>query len=175
MERIIATRYLAVDGMEATTTMTTLVVLTVIRHEGRYLLVEERDGTFYLPAGRVEPGENLMAAAVRETAEEAGVAIGLTGILGFDHAWRDGPPARMVLRFVFVGYLALATSPKTRPDRHSRGARWVARDEIARLPLRHPEVTSWVDRFERGPALLPCAAYGWDGPARSDTWSARLG
>ena len=49
-------------------TSTTLVVLAVVAYEGRYLVVEERDGTFYLPAGRVEPGENLMAAAVRETA-----------------------------------------------------------------------------------------------------------
>ena len=38
-------------------TSTTLVVLTIVAHEGRYLVVEERDGTFYLPAGRVEPGE----------------------------------------------------------------------------------------------------------------------
>jgi 8-oxo-dGTP pyrophosphatase MutT (NUDIX family) len=163
--------------MQAMTTqaMMTLVVLTVVRHEGRYLLVQERDGTFYLPAGKVEPGENLMAAAVRETAEEAGVAIGLTGILGFDHAWRDGPPPRSVLRFVFVGYLGLLTAPKSRPDHHSLGARWVAREEIARLPLRHAEVATWVDRLERAPTLLPCDAYAWYGPARSGTWSARLG
>ena len=35
---------------------TTLVVLGVVHHEGRYLIVEERDGTFVLPAGRVERG-----------------------------------------------------------------------------------------------------------------------
>lgn len=66
-------------------TPTTLVVLAIVEHEGRYLVVEERDGTFYLPAGRVEPGEDLVAAAVRETAEEAGMMIGLSGLLGFDH------------------------------------------------------------------------------------------
>lgn len=156
-------------------TKTTLVVLTVVRHEGRYLLVEECDGTYYLPAGGVEPGENLMAAAVRETAEEAGIAIGLSGIVGFDHSWWEGPPAHARLRFVFAGYPALLTAPKSRPDEHSRGAGWFDRAEIGRLPLRDPEVLDWADRLERGGALLPCGAYAWYGPDRAAGWSARLG
>ena len=82
---------------------------------------------------------------------------------------------RSVLRFVFVGYLALATAPKSRPDRHSLGACWVARDEISHLPLRHDEVVTRVERHERSPTLLPCDACAWYGPARSGTWSARLG
>src|SRR5262245_19229531 len=117
-------------------TATTLVVLTIVAHEGRYLVVEERDWTFYLPAGRVEPGENLIAAAVRETAEEAGVMIGLSGLLGFDHEWFGGPSPRVKIRFAFVGYPALLGPPKSHADRHSRGARWASTEEIARLPLR---------------------------------------
>lgn len=137
-------------------TTCTLVVLVIVPHDGRYLIVEERDGTFYLPAGRVEPGENLMAAAVRETAEEAGVLVGLSGLLGFDH---ECSPVHMRLRFAFVGQVALATAPKTTPDRHSRGARWLTRHELAALPLRHPEALTWIERYERGDPLLPCAAY----------------
>jgi phosphatase NudJ len=157
-------------------TETSLVVLTVVPHEGRYLIVEERDGTFYLPAGRVEPGENLMAAAVRETAEEAGVAIGLRGILGVEHGWASGPPPRARLRVVFVGYPAILTPPKSRADAHSRGARWLGRTELERLPLRHEEVHTWIERFESGRALLPCSAYEWVGPpARGPSWSATLG
>jgi 8-oxo-dGTP pyrophosphatase MutT (NUDIX family) len=139
-------------------TPTTLVVLVVVPHEGRYLLVQERDGTFYLPAGRVEPAENLMAAAVRETAEEAGADIGLRGLLAFDHTW-CALPESMRLRFVFVGYLAALAPLKCRPDHHSRGAAWVARKELPSLPLRHPEVATWIDRYERAAALLPCEAY----------------
>jgi phosphatase NudJ len=75
---------------------TTFVVLVVVPHDGRYLVVEERDGTWYLPAGRVEPGESLTAAAIRETAEEAGVTVGLRGLIGFDHLWSDG---RCQMRF----------------------------------------------------------------------------
>jgi len=156
-------------------TATTLVVLTIVPHEGRYLLVEERDGTFYLPAGRVEPGENLMSAAVRETAEEAGIAIGLRGILGFDHSWVAGAAPRARLRFAFVGYPAIPTAPKRRPDRHSRGACWVAKGDLAGLPLRDQEVIGWIERFERAPALLPCDAYVWYGPSQGHPWSAPLG
>ena len=129
-----------------------LFALVVVPYEGRYLVVEERDGTFYLPAGRVEPGENLIAAAVRETMEEAGAMIGLRGFLGIDHA-----PEKM--RFVFVGYLALVQALKRTVDHHSRGARWATKAEIAELPLRHSEVLTWIDRYENAKAFMPCDAY----------------
>jgi phosphatase NudJ len=142
-------------------TPATLVVLAVVPRDGRYLLVEERDGTFYLPAGRVEPGESLIEAAIRETEEEAGVTIALRGLLGFDHEWRPGPPPHMRLRFAFVGHATSPRAPKTRPDEHSRGAYWIARDEIPALPLRHPEVLGWIKSYERGSPLLPLSAYAW--------------
>lgn len=131
----------------------TLVVLVVVPDgNGRYLIVEERDGTFYLPAGRVETNESLVAAAVRETVEEAGVLVGLHGLLGFDHE-----PNRM--RFCFVGYAAGDLTAKSTPDHHSRGARWLTKAELRRRPLRHPEVLTWIERAESATALLPCAAY----------------
>jgi 8-oxo-dGTP pyrophosphatase MutT (NUDIX family) len=152
---------------------TILVVLVVVPQNGRYLLVEERDGTFFLPAGKVEPGENLIAAAVRETAEEAGMMIGLRGILGFDHTRTS--EGRTKLRFAFVGYPAIPATPKCEPDCHSRGAGWFTKAEIQHLPLRHPEVLTWIERHERATALLPCAAYEPLGlGARPPTWSARI-
>jgi 8-oxo-dGTP pyrophosphatase MutT (NUDIX family) len=122
----------------------------------RYLVVEERDGTFYLPAGRVEPGENLVAAIVRETIEEAGQLIGVSGLLGFDHAV---DPDRARMRFVFVGYRGVVLPPKSKPDHHSRGAAYKTRAEIAKLPLRHPEVLDHIDAYESGRPLLPTRCY----------------
>ncbi|HVJ17774.1 MAG TPA: NUDIX domain-containing protein [Polyangiaceae bacterium] len=152
-----------------------LVVLVVVPHEGRYLIVEERNGAFFLPAGKVEPGENLIAAAVRETAEEAGILIGLRGLLGFDHSHSPANGGTTKLRFAFVGYPAILAEPKREADHHSRGAGWFTRSEIQKLPLRHPEVLTWIERHERGTPLLPCAAYeplGLGPPPRS--WSATL-
>jgi len=64
-----------------------VTVATVIEDKGRYLLVEERDKTsgemvFNQPAGHLEEGETLAAAALRETLEETGWQVELTGILG---------------------------------------------------------------------------------------------
>lgn len=145
-----------------------LVVLVVVPQDGRYLVVEEKDGTWYLPAGRVEPGENLIAACVRETAEEAGIMIGLRGILAFEHEVRR-------MRFVFVGYLAINTPPKSRPDRHTLSAAWKTKAELQTMPLRHPEVLAWIERYEAGTPLLPCGAYIPYGLDEQQPWSATLG
>ncbi len=141
-------------------TPTVLVALVVVPHEGRYLLVEETDGRFYLPAGKVEPGEDIVSGAARETREEAGVAIGLHGILGIEHDYlHDGARPVARLRFALVGHVAGDPRPKRDADHHSRGARWVAKPDVAALPLRHPEVLEWIERYERAESLLPCEAY----------------
>jgi 8-oxo-dGTP diphosphatase len=50
---------------------------------GRLLLVRRRDsGVWELPGGRVDVGESAIDAAVRETVEEAGLAVRITGLLG---------------------------------------------------------------------------------------------
>ncbi|HEY5442396.1 MAG TPA: NUDIX hydrolase [Candidatus Saccharimonadales bacterium] len=56
----------------------------VLRDEqGRYLLVQEKLARVYglwnLPAGKVDEGETLQAAAVREAKEETGFEVELTG------------------------------------------------------------------------------------------------
>jgi len=145
-----------------------VVPFDLVRGEGaRYLVVEERDGTFYLPAGKVEPGENLVAAVVRETIEEASQLIGIQGLLAVDHEARGD---RLKLRFVFVGYRGVVLPTKTEPDQHSRGAAYLTRAEISKLPLRHPEVLDLIDAYESGRALMPTGAYDFFGappPARA--------
>jgi ADP-ribose pyrophosphatase YjhB (NUDIX family) len=132
--------------------------------EARYLIVEERDGTFYLPAGKVEQGENLVAAVVRETIEEAKQLIGVRGLLAVDHEVRGD---RLRLRFVFVGYPGVVLPTKTEPDEHSRSAAYMTHAEIAKLPLRHPEVLDLIDAYESGRALMPTGAYDFGQRAAS--------
>ena len=63
-----------------------LFAVAIVRKADRFLLVHERKHgqRWYLPAGRVEPGESFAEAAIRETAEEAGVVIRLCGLLRQD-------------------------------------------------------------------------------------------
>lgn len=62
-----------------------LTVATVVEKDGQFLMVKEtKDGRQMInqPAGHVEPGEDILAAALRETYEETGWVVSLTGFLG---------------------------------------------------------------------------------------------
>src|SRR5216684_2915660 len=112
--------------------------VVVVRRADRFLLVRERTHgqLWYLPAGRAEFGETLQAAACRETMEEAGVAITLTGVLRIEHSLIVGG-AR--IRAIFIGEPADDRPPKSEADSESMGAEWVSIDELGNYPLRGPE------------------------------------
>jgi 8-oxo-dGTP pyrophosphatase MutT (NUDIX family) len=53
-------------------------VATIVEHENKYLMVKEvRDGrtVYNQPAGHIENGEGIAAAAIRETKEETGWSV----------------------------------------------------------------------------------------------------
>ncbi len=53
------------------------VLYTVIDGERRYVLVREKNGSYGLPKGHVEPGESIEQTALREIREETGVTATL--------------------------------------------------------------------------------------------------
>lgn len=128
--------------------------LVVARKGDRFLLVhEQKHGQgWYLPAGRVEPGERFADAAVRETREEAGIEVVLDGVLRIEHSPApDG--ARM--RVFFVAHPKDDRPPKQIPDEHSLEARWVTLAEIDRLPLRGAEVRAVCRHVAAGGPVAP--------------------
>jgi 8-oxo-dGTP pyrophosphatase MutT (NUDIX family) len=129
-----------------------LFSVVVVRDGDRFLLVEERDGAWYLPAGRVEPGESFVAAAVRETLEESAMPITLEGILRIEHGVT---PGGVRLRVVFLARPAERVPPKSRADEHSRSAAWFTLEAIDPQMLRASEVLEVITHVSRGARVLP--------------------
>jgi NADH pyrophosphatase NudC (nudix superfamily) len=69
--------------------LTHIVAGCVLEKDGKYLLVQERQqkvyGKWNLPAGRVDIGETIEQAAIRETLEETGYQVKLVKKLRIEH------------------------------------------------------------------------------------------
>jgi 8-oxo-dGTP pyrophosphatase MutT (NUDIX family) len=115
--------------------------------DGWKLLILRAYRKWDFPKGRIDPGEEPLAAAKREAAEEAA----LTDLeLPFGEIYRDTAPyaggkiARYYLAVTGQQRITLPVSPELgRPEHHE--GRWVNLDEAARLlPPRLQPVLSWV-------------------------------
>ncbi|KDO33938.1 hypothetical protein SPRG_01817 [Saprolegnia parasitica CBS 223.65] len=125
--------------------------LVVVRHPltKQFLLVQEfACSGYWLPGGRVDAGETPDEAALRETKEEAGLDIRLTGLLRLEYHPKTDSDGRSYvrMRFVFLGEpVDVNQRPKSIPDYESAGATWCHVDEIKSLPLRGPEPVKYFE------------------------------
>lgn len=139
-----------------------LFAVAIVRLEDRFLLVHERKHgqRWYVPAGRVEHGESLEAAACRETLEETGVRIRLCGVLRLE--WTHSLEAVRV-RAVFLAEPQEDPLPKQAPDEHSLGAAWVRLEELDRYPLRGDDVRAYLEYVAAGGAIAPLSVLASEG------------
>lgn len=148
--------------MSRTASATWFFALVVVRMGDRFLLVHERKHgqTWYLPAGRVEPGEALADAAIRETLEETGVNVALEGVLRVEH--NPGLEATRV-RVFYVARPVGDPTPKQVADEHSLAARWVTLAEMRTLSLRGQEVLEIHSAVAAGAPVAPLALIAAEG------------
>lgn len=130
------------------------VAAVVVRHLDRFLLIQERKpgSPWSLPAGRAERGESLVEAAVRETLEESGVRVRLTGLVRVEHT---AERKRARIRVVFLGQPEGDTTTKAVPDAESLGARWVTLAELGDYQLRSPAVEELLRYAAAGGPVYP--------------------
>ena len=57
----------------------------VVRRTGKVIVLTNRDGSHYLPGGRLEPGESYREALAREVEEECGLIVVRATRIGFTH------------------------------------------------------------------------------------------
>ncbi len=135
-------------------TPTWFFALAIVRQGHRFLLTQERKygATWSIPGGRVEPGETLTDACVREVLEETGVPVVLDGIYRLEHA-PNASGSR--IRVFFAATPRDDTPPKDIADDESLRAAWLTLDEVGRLPLRGADLRALLDSVTRGCAVYP--------------------
>jgi 8-oxo-dGTP pyrophosphatase MutT (NUDIX family) len=146
-----------------------VTVAAVIQREGYYLLIEEQtsDGLrLNQPAGHLEPGESLVAAAIRETLEETTRAFTPEGLLGVYMA-RSGATSTSkenganvtYMRFAFVGSVSEPIEGWILDTGIVRSV-WMSLAEIRATVDRHrsPLVLLCAEDHASGRELLPLAA-----------------
>jgi 8-oxo-dGTP pyrophosphatase MutT (NUDIX family) len=136
------------DPTGPTATSVVPSVFVAVRAPGdRLLLVRRCDsGVWELPGGRVDVGENAVEAAVRETLEEAGVRVVVTGLVGLfsDPGLVIRSRGGEVRQQFAVLFRARAVGGVPRADlEETSEAAWVAIGDIPGLPM-EPSGRIWI-------------------------------
>lgn len=130
-----------------------LTVATLVKKDRQFLMVSETDaGEIVLnqPAGHVEPGEEIIDAAVRETLEETGWKVVITGFVGI-YTYKSNTNGITYYRLCFVA----------KPDQHDpeqvidsdiNGVHWMSEQEIRHSEIAHrsPLVIQCLDDYVKG-------------------------
>jgi phosphatase NudJ len=132
-----------------------VTVAAIIERQGRFLMVEETDGVnpervFNQPAGHVDPGESALAAVVRETLEETGLAFQPQHLIGLYHLQaRNGLD---YLRICFCGTVP-EDGTAAPQDPQILACHWLTREEILRSGPRSSAVLHCIDDYLSGRRL----------------------
>lgn len=109
------------------------VAVGVVTRGGRVLATRRRDGQLLagwweFPGGKVEPGESVVDALIRELREEVGVEV--APVVALEEIMHTYPHARVHLH----PFLARVVSGEPQPLEVAE-CRWVTRDELAVLAM----------------------------------------
>lgn len=130
-----------------------LTVAAIVERRGRFLIVEERvQGHLVLnqPAGHVEPGEDLVDAAIREAREESAWRFDPQAVVG-TYLWTHPTSARTFLRVAFCGSVA-EHDPHQPLDTGIVRTHWYTREQLLghSARLRTPMVLRCIDDYRAG-------------------------
>ncbi len=123
-----------------------LVAATVPMKDGRVLLtrraIDPSKGKWTFPGGFVDFGERTMDAAIRETLEETGLEVRLTGLLGV-YSYANSP--------VIVVYRAAVTGGAVTTCAENDAVEWVEPADIPWPDLAFPSTRDALSELLAGP------------------------
>ena len=132
---------------------TDLTVSAVVENEGRFLMIEERSSGVVVvntPGGHIESGESPETTAVRETLEEAGCHIAVSGLLG-TYLWIHPQTRQNFLRIIYTAEL-LAQDTTLSLDDGVHAVHWFTRADLEsrKRDIRSPVVLRAIDDYLAG-------------------------
>lgn len=120
-----------------------LIAGCVIAKDGKYLLVQEKKpdvyGKWNLPAGHVDPGENIGQAAVREALEETGFTVELGREVLVEQSPEKGREFHAFSATIAGGELAV-------PEDEVLAADWFSLEEIYAMQQAGELRNDWMVR-----------------------------
>jgi len=114
---------------------------------GRLLLVRPNRRGWEMPGGRVEPGEDVAEAAVREVEEETGCEVAVEALLGIE--CRISDPEVLFVRF---RCRYLRGSP--RPSAETPEVGWFTYDEARSMITEEPPASRLADALSGSDQIL---------------------
>ncbi|MEM9488220.1 MAG: NUDIX hydrolase [Myxococcota bacterium] len=105
---------------------------------GRVLLIRRArppgQGLWSIPGGRVELGETLTEACVRELREETGLTVSVDAVAEVLDRIGRATDGAVTYHYVIIDYLVTVTGGHLRPGGDVSDAAWFDLDELSRLP-----------------------------------------
>jgi mutator protein MutT len=121
------------------TTGPVVAVGAIVIDKGAILLVkrdrEPAKGQWSLPGGRVEVGETLREALVREVREETGIDVDVDGLIGTAERVVRDDDGEIAFHYVILDYVCTPRSIDVKAGDDAAEVRWVPVGEMADLQL----------------------------------------
>lgn len=124
--------------MEKFSTVMIVVAAAILDPEGRVLMQQrpsnkQHGGLWEFPGGKVEAGENLVAAVVREIDEELGLAIDAEAL--FPISFAQDVLASSARPILLLLYGARSWDGVAMAKEAGSAIRWVGAEDLAGLPM----------------------------------------
>lgn len=131
-----------------------LTVATLVTKDDRFLMITETDRDKIVlnqPAGHVEPGEDILNAAIRETLEETGWRVTLTGFVGI-YTYKSESNGITYYRVCFAAQPEYKDNLQT-IDTDINEVHWITEHQIRACENIHrsPLVLKCLEDFLEGP------------------------